>query len=100
MTKSQSFSTPAATANTHPTGIATIVIGIEKQEAPASEECHATLPIDVTGPVTSAAVVMHPHGAIAPIITTAFVKCIRVRPVTCKTPRNRSRKRLKRCPAA
>jgi hypothetical protein len=50
--------------------------------------------------VTSAAVVMHPHGAIAPIITTAFVKCIRVRPVTCKTPRNRSRKRLKRCPAA
>ena len=34
------------------------------------------LPIDCTGPVTSAAVVMHPHWSMAPISTTDLVKYI------------------------
>jgi hypothetical protein len=46
------------------------------------------LPIDVTGPVTSAAVVMHPQGSRAPIITTDRVKCI------CRPPRRRSVMRI------
>jgi hypothetical protein len=46
------------------------------------------LPIDVTGPVTSAAVVMHPHGRRAPIIPTAFVNCIRPAPCRRSLTRN------------